>query len=169
MKFEKVSLETFRKDLKKIEPYFTEELIETAYTKIRIPERATAGSAGYDFVTPVRIYLPPKRDIRIPTGIKCFFSAAEAANWHLKLYPRSSLGIKQKVVLTNCTGIIDADYYNNPENEGDIMLSLYNFGNMGVNINAGDKVMQGIFEAYAITDDDRAEGLRTGGIGSTGR
>lgn len=73
------------------------------------------------------------------------------------------------MVLTNCTGIIDADYYNNPENEGDIMLSLYNFGNMGVNINAGDKVMQGIFEAYAIADDDRAEGLRTGGIGSTGR
>lgn len=78
MKFEKVSLETFRKDLKKIEPYFTEELIETAYAKIRIPERATARSAGYDFVTPVRIYLPAKRDIIIPTGIKCFFSCGSS-------------------------------------------------------------------------------------------
>ena len=169
MRFEKVSFNSFWKDMCKIDPTFTLGICEKAYEDIRLPRRASVSSAGYDFVTPIRFYIAKKSTILIPTGIKCYFSETESKNWHLKLYPRSSLAIRHKIVLSNCTGVIDADYYNNPENEGDIMLSLFNYGERGLQINAGDKIMQGIFEAYALTEDDIANDIRRGGIGSSGR
>ena len=169
MRFEKIDFDVFKREMLKMDTNVTVDVCIKAYEQIRIPERATEHSAGYDFVTPIGFYLPDRCSILIPTGIKCYFSAAEAKNWHLKLYPRSSLGIRHKVVLTNGTGVIDADYYNNPDNDGDIMISLYNYGGRGIHINAGDKIMQGIFEAYAITEEDAASGSRTGGLGSTGR
>lgn len=170
MRFEKISYDAFCKELFRFGPYMMDrDECEKAYQRIRLPERGTERSAGYDFVTPCGIFLLPNKNIIIPSGIKCYFSEDEAKNWHLKLYPRSSLGIKKNVILSNGTGIIDADYYNNPDNEGDILISLYNFGSMGIRICSGDKVMQGIFEAYAVTENDIASGSRTGGLGSTGR
>ena len=169
MRFEKVSYEAFRQDMLKIETNVTESVIKNAYNAIKLPERATENSAGYDFFTPLGFWLPKKCSILVPTGIKCFFNENEAKNWHLKLYPRSSLGIRHNIVLSNGTGVIDSDYYGNPYNEGDIMISLFNYGYKGIKIYEGDKIMQGIFEAYAVTDDDAAYGVRTGGLGSTGR
>lgn len=170
MRFEKVSFNAFYTDLLKYAPYrLNENEGKLAYENIQLPQRATVCSAGYDFFSPCAFYLLPGMDIVIPSGIKCYFTADESKNWHLKLYPRSSLGIKHNIVLTNCTGVIDADYYNNPKNEGDILISLTNFGCSGVQIQAGDKIMQGIFEAYALTEDDRASKVRTGGVGSSGR
>ena len=170
MRFEKISFNAFYADLLKYGPYMmTRDEANIAYERIQLPERATVCSAGYDLFSPCAFYLLPGKSMIIPSGIKCYFSAAESENWHLKLYIRSSMGIKHFTVLTNGTGVIDADYYNNPKNEGDILIALYNFGPVGVQISAGDKIMQGVFEAYAVTEDDSASGSRMGGVGSTGR
>ena len=170
MRFEKVSFDSFLKDFTKYYKYsMSVDNYKSAYQEIKLPERSTEKSAGYDFYAPCSFFIFPGEDIILPSGIKCFFNKDEGKNWHLKLYARSSLGIKHKIVLTNGTGIIDADYYNNPDNEGDILISLHNFGPKGVRIQAGDKIMQGIFEAYALTENDFASGIRRGGVGSTGR
>lgn len=85
----------------------------------------------------------------------------------LLLFVRSSIGIKKHITLANGTGVIDADYYNNPDNEGEIMLALTNNGNEFWEAYPRDRIAQGVFVKYAVTDDDTADGDRKGGIGST--
>ena len=88
----------------------------------------------------------------------------------LLLYIRSSIGIKRKLILSNGTGVIDATFYNNPDNEGNIACALYNYGNEPQTINAGERVMQGVFVKYLTTEDDKPlNKTRTGGIGSSGK
>ena len=101
----------------------------------------------------------------IPTGIKC----ALGKGFSLDLYPRSGDGFKFKMEIANTIGIIDKDFFNNPKNEGHIMVKLVNHGNKKFSANKGDKIVQGIFLPYGITVDDDAEGIRNGGFGSTGR
>lgn len=168
MRFEKVSFTAFYNDAKKAFYQIADEKINAAYDAIRKPVRKTKYSAGYDFVSPFKIVLTPGQMIKIPSGIKCYFSEDDAGTWHLKLYDRSSIGLKYDVQLPNGTGVIDGDYYNNPSNEGDIVLALKNNGHENLIINRGDRICQGIFEIYGITTDDEAKGERTGGIGSTG-
>lgn len=171
MRFEKVRFDTFLKDLIKYVSYastYPKDVIMDLYGSIKIPERSTAFSAGYDFCTPMRLFISGGQSCIVPSGIKCYFTEEEAKNWHLKLYPRSSVGINKHVLLTNGVGVIDADYYNNLENEGDIIIALTNMSEVPAEFKVGDKVMQGIFEAYAVTENDLASGNRTGGIGSTG-
>lgn len=157
--FKKVSLDTFSK-------YFNEypiSIIERIYKQIKLPKRKTVNSAAYDFTTPIDIVLEPNDSIIIPTGIK----AEMNDNEFLAIYIRSSLGIKKNLILKNGTGIIDADYYDNPSNEGHIMIAVKNIGNDIVNLNTGDAFAQGIFMNYLVTDDDDTSDLRLGGIGST--
>ena len=131
-----------------------------------LPVRGTDGSAGYDFVLPVDVYLEPNEVVCIPSGIKAYMKKDEV----LKIYARSSTGIKLRVTLPNKTGIIDHDYYNNPKNEGEIGLSLVNEGNEPIKIEAGERVAQGIFVKYLTTDEDKPKSkVRLGGFGSTGR
>ena len=165
MKFEKVSYEAFNSDM--IRCGFHPEDIMDAYNSIEIPKRKTKHSAGYDFITPVNCWIGPHKTITVPTGIKAYFRPEEAKMWHLSLYIRSSVGISRGVVIANQTGVIDADYYNNPDNEGDILIALKNTNDFPVSFMAGSRVMQGIFEIHGITSDDNADGARTGGIGST--
>lgn len=129
-----------------------------------LPERKTASSAGYDF------FLPKDIDIKsgektgvIFTGIKAFMPN----DIFLSLHIRSSLAIKKGLRLANITGIIDADYYNNPDNEGNIGIILINDGSEDVSLKAGERVAQGIFTKYFITEDDATDSSRTGGFGST--
>lgn len=131
---------------------------------VKIPVRKTKFSAGYDFVSPETYVIEPGQTVKIPTGIKVSLKAYT----YLALYVRSSLGIKKNLILPNCVGIIDADYYNNPDNEGEIIGALTNLGTEPVNVNQGDAFMQGIITRYETVDDDSAVGFRTGGIGSTG-
>ena len=135
----------------------------------RIPERGTKNSAGYDFYNPVRIEIPPYKlgdnPTLVPTGIKVKMPNDE----FLMLVNRSSNPEKKKLVIPNSMGIIDADYYGNPDNDGEMMFAFYNVSNEPVIIEAGEKLGQGIFVKYGITDDDNAEGERTGGFGSTGK
>ena len=172
-KFEKVSFERFKKDyidtFLRVEDNFepSEELIaeiQKAYDTVTIPQRATRGSAGYDFVTPISFSLEPNETIKIPTGIR----AKIDESWVLKCYPRSGLGFKYRLQLNNTVGIIDSDYYFS-DNEGHIFAKVTNDTNENktVNINAGDRFMQGVFVEYGITVDDEVENVRNGGMGST--
>ena len=156
-KFEKVSEKQFLSDMQK-------QGLEADYAKIRLPLRATVGSAGYDFCTPVDFKLEPGQEITIPTGIR----AQMQDGWVLVCCPRSGLGFKFRLQLNNTVGIIDSDYYN-ADNEGHIMARLINDGRSGktVELKAGQAFMQGLFLPYGITVDDEAGGLRTGGFGST--
>lgn len=132
------------------------------FEALRLPKRATAGSAGYDFFSPVAFTLGPGEDIKLPTGVR----ARIDAGWVLALFPRSGLGFKYRLQLNNTVGIIDADYFG-AQNEGHIFLKLYNAGSRPVAVRAGEAVAQGVFLPFGVTCDDDAEGARTGGFGST--
>lgn len=142
----------------------SEEVIQNAYDSIKLPKRATTGSAGYDFYTPIDIELNPNETIKIPTGIR----VEMAEDWVLKLYPRSGLGFKYRLQLNNTVGIIDSDYFYS-DNEGHIFAKITNDTNEGrvVKISAGEGFMQGIFIQYGITVDDEVTEIRNGGFGST--
>ena len=176
-KFEKVSYEQFKKDFDKLFWGNTGDInvnivdengipyAKKAYEDIiKMPIRKTSGSAGYDFVTPVDIDIEPNKTFTVPTGIRC----GMRFDYVLNIYVRSSIGFKYQTVLSNGTGIIDSDYYN-ADNEGHIMIKLINHNDKPVHINAGDAFAQGVFLQFGITNDDMADGVRTGGIGSTGK
>ena len=134
----------------------------------KLPRRATKGSAGYDFYAPFTFTLLPGETIKIPTGIKCRMNPG----WVLKLYPRSSLGFKHRISLDNTVGIIDQDYYNNPNNEGHIFIKItYNkpLSAPALTIHKGDAFAQGLFIEYGITEDDETTDERIGGMGSTNK
>ncbi len=133
----------------------------------RLPERSTKKSAGYDFYNPEDIVIPPYKigdnPTLVPTGIKAKMNDNE---W-LMLVNRSSNPKKKKLVIPNSLGVIDADYYNNPDNEGEIMFAFYNVSNEPVELKVGDKLGQGIFMKYYTVDNDNSDGERLGGFGST--
>ncbi len=155
-KFQKVSLEQFAKDLNL-------ENIKEIYNDIPLPKRATKGSAGYDFVCPIDIEIKPNEMIKIPTGIRCYMEEGYVLN----IYPRSSLGMKYQMYLTNTTGIIDSDYYN-AANEGHIIVSIVNKGDKNLSIKKGERFVQGIFLKYYTVIEDEVKENRNGGFGSTG-
>lgn len=138
----------------------------TAYEDkdIHLPTRKTTESAGYDLECAEAVTLAPGELKLIPTGIKAFMAYDE----YLAIHIRSSMAIKLRLALVNSTGIIDSDYYNNEDNEGHIMIAVLNYGTELVHLEKGERVAQGIFSKYLITNDDDATGVRTGGIGSTG-
>lgn len=165
IKFEKVSLEQFTKDLRKVlMPQVTDEDAKDIYDKIQLPKRGSTGSAGYDFCTPIGFTLEEYDvSITIPTGIR----AVMPQNMFLQMVPRSGLGFKTGARLANTVGIIDSDYYY-ADNEGHIMLKLVTgFGRFEVA--QGDRIAQGIFLKYYTTDDDNTTSVRQGGLGSTGK
>ena len=167
MRFERVKLEAFKNDMAMYRPVnFMNGDVEKAYEGIKIPVRKTKYSAGYDICTPIDITIPSGQRRVIPTGIKAVFAPEEMESWHLQMYVRSSVGIKDGVVLTNSTGIIDPDYALG-ENDGDMMLALINTSEKLVKYKAGDRICQAVFMLHGITSDDAATGDRTGGIGST--
>ena len=128
------------------------------------PRRATAGSAGYDFFSPLDFHLEPGETIRIPTG----YRARIAAGWVLMLFPRSGLGFKYRLQLNNTVGIVDADYFG-ARNEGHIFIKLTNAGDRPLSVGAGEAFAQGVFVPFGLTEDDDAGGERLGGFGSTDR
>lgn len=169
-KFEKVSYNEFKKELNKASEfgfYLPDDEIEKYYENIQLPTRSTKGSAGYDFINPIsNIDLFKSHHVTIPTGIRCKIDDG----WALYLVPRSGLGFKYKVTLSNTIGVIDSDYYN-ADNEGHILVKIVHEGLIGsvtpLTIKTGDRFCQGIFLPYGITLDDDADGIRTGGFGST--
>ena len=162
--FEKVSFERFAEDMKDSFPTYDAGEITNIYKQLKLPKRATSGSAGYDFYTPVTINLAPGQMAKIPTGIR----AKIDEGWVLKIYPRSGLGFKYRLQLNNTVGIIDSDYYFS-DNEGHIMIKITNDTKeqKSLQIETGKGFAQGIFVEYGITYDDDVSDVRNGGFGST--
>ena len=132
--------------------------------EIPLPRRATSGSAGYDFVAPAETVIPAGGSALIPTGIR----AEMEPGWVLVLFPRSSLGFRHGVRLSNTAGIIDSDYAF-ARNEGHIMVKLRNPSDDPVVIGQGERFCQGIFLPYGTAEEDGDFASRQGGFGSTGR
>lgn len=142
------------------------EKVSNAPEDTMLPTRKTKGSAGYDFYLPCDITVPARGHTEIiSTNIKAYMPEDEV----LLLHIRSSIGLLKFVTLANCTGIIDSDYYNNKENEGNIGLVLQNAGDKPQTFSKGTRIMQGVFIKYGVVDDDGATTEREGGVGSTGR
>ncbi|QNM05535.1 dCTP deaminase/dUTPase family protein [Qiania dongpingensis] len=164
-RFEKVSKSQFSRDF--LDTFGREEkaACEAAYEMAEVPKRATSGSAGYDFITPVPICLKPGDSVKIPTGIR----VSMEEGWVLQIYPRSGLGFKYRLQMNNTVGIVDSDYYHS-ENEGHIFIKITNDSREGkeLRLEAGSGFAQGIFMEFGITEDDDAAAVRNGGFGSTG-
>ena len=156
MKFEKISYTQFKKDS-----------IDTMcdYEQIKLPQRATKSSAGYDIYSVKGFELKPRQSILLPTGIKAQLDSDK----FLLILPRSGQGFKYKVQLYNTAGVIDCDYYNNQKNEGHIWVKLYNDSPDGATlvVNRGEAICQGIILPYYKVDDDNSHEVRNGGFGST--
>lgn len=168
IKFEKVSYEQFRKDFPEtviVENKLTEEDIKTIYNGIKLPRRATKGSAGYDFYAPYDLKFFHGKSILIPTGIRCCMNNSGTV---LLLAPRSGQGFKIRMQLNNTIGVIDEDYYH-ALNEGHIMLKMFYDDEKTemFTVEKGKAFVQGIFVQYFTTDEDYTEGIRLGGFGST--
>ena len=135
-----------------------------AYDDIKLPKRATAGSAGYDFFAPFTFTLSAGETIKIPTGIRVELDKDK----FLACYPRSGLGFKFRCQLDNTVGIIDSDYFYS-DNEGHIYAKITNDSRDGkaMTVNKGEAFMQGIITQYFLTVDDETDGVRNGGFGST--
>lgn len=156
-KFEIISINQFNKDFKNI---------DTKYEDIIIPKRSTKFSAGYDFYMPYDLTVKKNEVVLIPTGIKVMLNSDE----FLGIYIRSSLGFKYNLRMCNQVGIIDSDYYNNSSNEGHIFVKLKNEGDNDIILKKYDRYVQGIIQKYYIVDNEKeVEGIRSGGIGSSGR
>lgn len=129
-----------------------------------MPERKTKMAAGYDICLPQDVTIKAHTLQMVPTGVKAYMQDDEFLGVHI----RSSMAVKKGLALVNNVGIIDADYYNNEDNEGHIMLGLYNTTDSDVTLAKGERVAQGIFYKYLTADGDSTEATRSGGFGSTG-
>ena len=158
IKFEKVSFEQYKQAIG------GDADLHSEYDAIRLPQRATAHSAGYDFFSPIEFWLFPGESIKIPTGIRVYL----ANDQFLMCVPRSGLGTKYRMQLDNTCGIIDADYIL-AQNEGHIFAKVTNDSRDGhiLHVMPGQAFMQGIILKYYVTDNDSATGKREGGLGST--
>lgn len=149
--FEKVSLEEFKK-------YYSEDLYD-----FMLPSRCTKNSAGYDFYAVDTYVIKAHSSLKILSGVKACMNSDEV----LYLFIRSSMAIKNNLILKNNVGVIDSDYYNNVDNEGNICFVIENNSDEDFIIEKGNRFAQGVFMKYLITDDDNSFNDRIGGIGST--
>ncbi len=182
-KFEKVSYEQFKESFLNTlgEDYLVElkmlparmsgqdktavdTKLRKIYDNIKLPRRATVGSAGYDFFAPFNITIKPGETFKMSTGIRAIIDEG----WVLQCFPRSGLGFKYRMQLDNTVGIIDSDY-SNSDNEGHIMAKFTNDSRESkvIFVPSGAGYMQGLFIPFGITVDDDADGIRNGGFGST--
>ena len=166
-RFFKVSLARFNQDYKENFPSemiygLTDMEITAVYNSIKMPNRATKYSAGYDIFSPINFILKSKETIKLPTGLRCQMND----NIVLMVYPRSSLGFKYRMMLENTVGVIDSDYFDS-DNEGHIFIKFTNHGDKDIEIKKGEAFAQGIFTKYYLTVDDSVDAIRNGGLGST--
>jgi len=136
---------------------------------INLPVRKTKYSAGYDIEAAEDVVIPAFKPGMKPTLVKTGLKAYMMPDEMLCLYNRSSNPGKRGLVMANSVGIIDSDYYGNPDNDGHFMFSFINIKGEDTQIKKGDCIGQAIFEKFLITDNDNAEGERIGGFGSTSK
>ena len=136
-------------------------------SNINLPVRSTKNSAGYDVEAAedcvIPAFKPGQKPTLVKTGIKAYMESDEV----LILANRSSNPGKKGLILANSIGVVDSDYYGNPDNDGHIMYAFFNFKAEDIEIKKGERIGQAIFQKYLVTDNDIAHGERTGGFGST--
>ena len=136
---------------------------------INLPKRSTKYAAGYDVEaaedTIIPAFKPGVKPTLIPTGLKAYMQDDEM----LLLYNRSSNPKKKGLIMANSVGVIDKDYYGNPDNDGHFMFSFFNIKDEDILIKKGECIGQAIFQKYLVSDDDNANGIRVGGFGSTSK
>ena len=155
--FKKISFEQFRKDVK-------DDI--NLYNEFSLPKRGTKYAAGYDFYALYDYTLKPREIMKIPTGVKVSMEEDDV----LFLIDRSSMGFKYNVRMCNQVGVIDADYYNNSNKEGNMCIRIQNEGDKDYIVKLGEAMIQGIFMKYLKTEDDiESESVRYGGFGSTNK
>ena len=162
--FHKVSFEQFKESWMIVFQELQKKKSKKSMNQIKLPKRATRGSARIRLFSPVDFELKPGETIKIPTGIRVFIES----DWVLNIFPRSGLGFKFRLQMNNTVGIIDSDYFYS-DNEGHIFVKLTNDTNEGktVSVAQGTGMVQGIFMQYGVTIDDDATEVRNGGFGST--
>ncbi|WP_099831605.1 dUTP diphosphatase [Streptococcus suis] len=141
------------------------ELVSQFTDENLLPKRETAHAAGYDLKAAETVSLEPGEIKLVPTGVKAYMQANEV----LYLYDRSSNPRKKGLVLINSVGVIDGDYYGNPANEGHIFAQMRNITEGTVVVETGERIVQAVFAPFLLADGDQADGVRTGGFGSTGK
>ena len=137
--------------------------------EIKLPERKTKYSAGYDVEAAEDVIVPSFKKGTNPTLIKTGIKAYMRDSEYLMLANRSSNPKKKGLILANSVGIIDKDYYGNADNDGHIMFAFYNIKDEDIEIKKGDAIGQAIFQKFLVADEDTAEGTRMGGFGSTSK
>ena len=136
----------------------------STYSQVNLPRRATKLSAAYDLYSAAEVTIEAGQMGQIPTGVKAYFQDDEV----LYLYSRSSFPIKYGLILPNSVGVIDADYYNNSNNEGELFLLVYNITNYAVTVPQNERIAQAVFAKVLRSDDDLVnDEIRKGGFGST--
>lgn len=162
-RFEKVTFEQFKIDfMDKFGEHYSNDDILQIYQNIKIPKRATKGSAGHDISIPFSISVAATDTLVIPTGIRCEMEE----DYVMYVHPRSSLCIKMGIQLVNQTGVIDSDYAH-ADNEGHIFVYLKNTSSEVVHFEKGENVVQAVFIPFGVADEEEVTEERTGGIGST--
>ena len=164
--FKKVSYDQFKEGYIKNFGEAPDDAIRAVYDRIKLPRRATAGSAGYDFFLTGDIELASGETVTIPTGIRCLMETG----WVLMLFPRSGLGFKYRLQLNNTVGVIDSDYADS-DNEGHIFVRITNDSKekKTLLLKEGEAFVQGVLMPFGITCDDDVSEARNGGFGSTSR
>lgn len=165
--FYKVSYERFKQDylLLNKDSQLSDDQIKAMYDGIKLPRRATNGSAGYDFFLPYDLSLKPGQRTMVPTGVRFWCKQ----DWALLLLSKSGLGSKYRLQFDTCVSLIDSDYYYG-DNEGHIWIPLiYDFRekDQELNLPAGKGFVQGMFVRFGITKSDKINSKRNGGFGST--
>ncbi len=136
---------------------------------INLPVRKTKYSAGYDIESAEDVVIPSFKKGMAPTLVKTGLKAYMQEDEYLKICNRSSNPKKKGLILANSIGVVDSDYYGNVDNDGHIMFAFYNIKDEDVQIKKGECIGQAIFEKFLLADDDIAEGVRSGGFGSTSK
>lgn len=136
---------------------------------INLPVRKTKYSAGYDIEAAEDVTIPSFKKGMNPTLVKTGLKAYMQEDEVMLLYNRSSNPKKKGLIMANSVGVIDKDYYGNPDNDGHFMFAFYNIKEEDITIKKGEAIGQAVFQKYLITDDDKAQGERVGGFGSTNK
>ncbi len=137
--------------------------------KINLPVRKTKYSAGYDIEAAEDTVIPSFKKGMNPTLVKTGLKAYMQEDEVMLLYNRSSNPKKKGLIMANSVGVIDKDYYGNPDNDGHFMFAFYNIKEEDITIKKGEAIGQAIFQKYLVVDDDQAQGERVGGFGSTNK
>ncbi len=138
-------------------------------SQINLPVRKTKYSAGYDIEAAEEVVIPSFKKGMNPTLVKTGLKAYMQEDEVMMLYNRSSNPKKKGLIMANSVGVIDKDYYGNPDNDGHVMFAFYNIKEEDITIQKGEAIGQAVFQKYLIVDDDAAQGERVGGFGSTNK